>query len=413
MAKREKLTFIDLFAGCGGLSLGLMQAGWQGIFAVERDRFAYETLKTNLLGDNAEYKFDWPDDLLPKEAIAIGRLINKYGKKLESLKDKIDLVAGGPPCQGFSFMGRRKKNDSRNSLYKPYIKFVRLIQPKYLLIENVRGIGIEFNQTKMNKKKRVGRPPKSYATRIKEELKKAGYVAKWQLVKADELGIPQFRPRFIMIGIKEELYPGVHEDALFEMFFSLMGKRKKDFLKTKGLPTGRPVSVSDAISDLETTGKELVPCEDAPKFKQIRYERPGTQSEYLKILHGNMNGEPPNSLRLAKHREKTIEVFEEVRRIGRPGVTLSDDERQRGGVKKNCLVVLDANKPSHTLTTLPDDMLHYSEPRILTVRECARLQSFPCQQTCKNDPLRTLKNDPPVIPKGGTLRCNTRYACSR
>jgi DNA (cytosine-5)-methyltransferase 1 len=90
-----------------------------------------------------------------------------------------------------------------------------------------------------------------------------------------------------------------------------------------------------------------------------------------------MNGTAPNSLRLANHRDEIRERFAKILATCRRGVQLSNADRKRIGIKKHCTVPLDPSKPSHTLTTLPDDILHYSEPRILTVREYARLQSFP------------------------------------
>ena len=90
-----------------------------------------------------------------------------------------------------------------------------------------------------------------------------------------------------------------------------------------------------------------------------------------------MNGAPPNSLRLVNHREETRRRFSTILETCRRGIQLSRQDRERLGISKQCIVPLDGDKPSHTLTTLPDDLLHYSEPRILTVREYARLQSFP------------------------------------
>lgn len=106
-------TVIDLFAGCGGLSLGLHLSGWKGLFAVEKSPHAFETLKYNLI-DKLNH-FDW-SDWLTKEPHDINELLNNYEKKLKQLRNKVDLVAGGPPCQGFSMAGKRVKEDIRNNL---------------------------------------------------------------------------------------------------------------------------------------------------------------------------------------------------------------------------------------------------------------------------------------------------------
>lgn len=376
--RRKKGTFIDLFAGCGGLSLGLMQAGWKGIFAVERNEFAFETLKHNLVDPRKGNHFAWPRRL-PQKNITVRRLLKRYGQELRNLRGQVDLVAGGPPCQGFSFLGGRSKCDSRNGLYKDYIEFVELLQPKFLLIENVKGIDIEFGRKKSNCNRRAGRPPKSFAKRIDEALERIGYQTRWQLVRAVEYGVPQYRPRYIMIGVKRSLIEGTYNGEQLKEFFQLLANTRHDFLKKKGLQPHLKdkdyISVEEAISDLETEGRQLTECADSPGFEQIVYEGPKTPFQH--IIHGGLNGAPPNSLRLARHREKTIETYKNIMKSCRPGVALNDEERAMVGLNKHCIVWLHRENPSHTLTTLPDDLLHYSEPRILTVREYARLQTFP------------------------------------
>ena len=123
-------TVIDLFAGCGGLSLGLYQAGWKGLFAIEKNAFAFETLKYNLI-DNKKH-FQWPE-WLPQTAHDINEVLEKYPEQLKALRGKVDLVAGGPPCQGFSMAGKRVEDDVRNQLVFSYIKFIDLVQPKMIL----------------------------------------------------------------------------------------------------------------------------------------------------------------------------------------------------------------------------------------------------------------------------------------
>ena len=130
-------TVIDLFAGCGGLSLGLYQAGWHGVFAIEKNPCAFETLKYNLI--DKKNHFDWPE-WLPIEPLDILEVNKKYKKELKQLGGIIDLVAGGPPCQGFSMAGKRVKDDVRNQLVFAYIDFIQMVRPKLILFENVKGI---------------------------------------------------------------------------------------------------------------------------------------------------------------------------------------------------------------------------------------------------------------------------------
>ena len=147
----KKGVYIDLFSGCGGFSLGLGNAGWQGIFAVEKDEMAFETFKHNLIDGNYKH-FDWPK-WLPQKATTIQTLLKNYKVELTSLSGKVDLIAGGPPCQGFSLAGRRDPNDQRNNLSNQYIKMVKLISPKYIVLENVRGFNATFKDAKGQKGK--------------------------------------------------------------------------------------------------------------------------------------------------------------------------------------------------------------------------------------------------------------------
>ncbi len=136
-------TFVDVFAGCGGLSLGLMQAGWKGLFAVEHDINAFQTLDANLLSENGRYQFNWPK-WLPKSAIGVAEILEVHKTDLKAMSGKVDMLVGGPPCQGFSSAGKRNPADPRNRLVEHYLEFVRILRPKVVLIENVRGIAADF-----------------------------------------------------------------------------------------------------------------------------------------------------------------------------------------------------------------------------------------------------------------------------
>ena len=107
----KALNYIDIFAGCGGLSTGLFNAGWHGLFAVEKNADAFSTLKFNLI-DTVPH-FVWPE-WLSTEAHDINELISKNEDNLKALRGHVTLVAGGPPCQGFSMAGKRNANDQRN-----------------------------------------------------------------------------------------------------------------------------------------------------------------------------------------------------------------------------------------------------------------------------------------------------------
>ena len=364
---RRSGTFIDLFAGCGGFSLGLMNAGWSGIFAVEKSPIAFETLKHNLITSQAPHTFEWPE-WLPEEPFEIGVFLKQYRTQLKALHNEVDLIVGGPPCQGFSFAGRRQRDDERNQLFLRYIRMVTMIRPKYLLLENVAGIQVAHGKGNRALQPRRGRPPKPFSEKIRDALERIGYLVQSKVLRASDFGVPQHRPRFIVIGIRRDCITAIPEVDPF----SLVKDVRVEFLRRKGLPLDRPVTAGEAISDLSVSRNGTRPSSDTKGFHEIAYQGPVTAFQHL--LNGSVM---PNSLRLANHRPSTIQRFNEILASCRKGVVLSVEDRERLGLKKHHTVVLNREEPSHTLTTLPDDLLHYAEPRILTVRESARLQSFP------------------------------------
>lgn len=364
--KNKKVgTYIDLFSGCGGFSLGLGNAGWQGVFAVEKDEMAFDTFRHNLIDGSKFNHFNWPE-WLPKKATTIQTLLDKYSEQLSSLQGKVDLIAGGPPCQGFSLAGKRNPADPRNMLSEQYIEMVSIVTPKYLVLENVRG----FNATFKGAKGKSAKQP--YSMFVKAKLEKLGYKVFTDYLNSENYGVPQKRTRFIMIGVRTDIVS--HETNPFETLKSL----RLDFLKKKKLPK-KPISVKSAISDLETDEGILVHHSGSEKsgFKKLDYVPPEKLTTYQKAMRKGLNDKKPNGLRLARHRDTTIQKFKHIQEICRPGLGLTDEQKAKIGTKKQVISVLDPEQPSRTITTLPDDVLHYSEPRILTVRENARIQSFP------------------------------------
>jgi DNA (cytosine-5)-methyltransferase 1 len=358
-------TYIDLFAGCGGFSLGLGNAGWKGIFAVEKDPMAFDTFRHNLIDGDKYNHFDWPE-WLPKQATTIQEILKNYPKQLSNLKGKVDLIAGGPPCQGFSLAGRRNSKDPRNKLSDEYIKMVKLVSPKYLILENVRGFNSTFKDSEGKREKQP------YSMVVKARIEALGYNVFSDYVHSENYGVPQKRTRFIMIGIRNDLATKGAKP------FELLEGLRLDFLKNKNLPA-KHVSVKQAIGDLELSKSELTyhSGSEISGFKQIQYMPPNSLNAYQKLMRKGLNGSKPNSLRIARHRPATIERFKLIQSLCQPGRGLSDENKVALGIKKQVISVLNPKEPSRTLTTLPDDLLHYSEPRILTVRENARIQSFP------------------------------------
>ena len=347
--------YIDLFSGCGGLALGLHNAGWKGLFAVEKSKDAFSTLEHNLINKNSN--FAWPD-WLPKKNHDINNIIEEHEESLKSLRGKISLVAGGPPCQGFSMAGRRKEEDDRNKLIDSYIKFIELVQPQILFFENVRGFTIGFKQG--NKR------GEAYSVYVVKELEKLGYKVKGQIVDFSEYGVPQKRQRYILVGTKKD-------NA--DKFFNLLIQNRADFFKSKELDKDT-TSLSDAISDLlQSNGTEQSP--DTKNFKAGIYTKATTSYQKLMRQDKNLTNKIANSHRFANHKKETVEKFDYILKNARVNKNISDEIKAKYNLKKRTVVPLCSNSPTPTLTTLPDDYIHYCEPRILTVRECARLQSFP------------------------------------
>jgi DNA (cytosine-5)-methyltransferase 1 len=345
------MNYIDIFAGCGGLSLGLYNAGWQGLFAIEKNPMAFATLKHNLI-DKREH-FQWPD-WLEKKNHDINTILVEKRTNLQALEGKVDLVAGGPPCQGFSYAGKRDEQDHRNQLINSYIEFVKLVKPRMVFFENVRGFTSKF----------IRKPTegKIYSDIVTARLMELDYDVKPKILDFSNYGIPQRRKRFILFGIQ-------NGDA--KSFFERIDNNKRAFLKKKKLPY--KVTAREALSDLERCHGEINSL-DSKNFMAGVYGDP--DNAYQKFMR-KLNQNPyPDSHRFVNHKNKTIEKFKYFIETSPKNKNLPSAKRKDLNLRKNCITLLDPNQPSPTLTTLTDDYIHYCEPRVLTVREFARLQSF-------------------------------------
>lgn len=352
MMKKQNL-YIDIFAGCGGLSTGLMKAGWTGLFAVEKNPDAFLTLKHNLI--NKTNHFMWPDWLEIK-AHDINDLLKEHGEELLGLQGKITLVAGGPPCQGFSMAGKRDKDDERNKLVKSYIRFIKLVMPEAIIFENVHGFTVNFKNKKGTKK---------YSSYVERALKRLGYKTDHQIVDMSEYGIPQKRKRFILVAMKKH--------SPNQVFLTLEKNRDK-FCCDNGIKN--KTTVYEAIGDLEKT---CGVCEspDTKGFKAGIYGE--VKSGYQRLMREGMEEfeGAVDSHRFVNHRKETIKLHENLLLYAPRGKRITPDDNIVEGLNRRGVTVLDSNLQAPTITSIPDELVHYSEPRILTVREHARLQSFP------------------------------------
>jgi DNA (cytosine-5)-methyltransferase 1 len=357
--EKETLNYIDLFAGCGGLSLGLHNAGWKGLFAVEKSALAFKTLKHNLV--EKKNHFDWPS-WLPKENLDINKVLEEYKDQLIALRGSVDLVTGGPPCQGFSSAGLRKENDIRNGLIRSYLRFIMHVRPKVLFFENVKGFTLEF---KKNKSKGI-----AYSEYVLRVLRFLGYEVEGKMIDFSKYGIPQKRTRFILVGIRKDVAQKKKLDAKF--FFKRITKNKKKFLVRKNLP--QSPNLGNAISDL-LKKNGLVDTPDRKHFSSGVYKNP--RSKYQTYLRANSTLENPDSHSFPNHQEHIEKRFKNLLKTQRANKNISKKAREKYEILKHTIIPLSAKQKAPTITTLPDDYIHYMEPRILTVREYARIQSFP------------------------------------
>lgn len=347
---KEKYTYIDLFAGCGGISLGLFHAGWHGLFAIEKSPMAFETLKFNLI--KKKNHFDWPA-WLPQRNHDIRTVLRKYHSELKSLAGRVDLIVGGPPCQGFSIAGSRNRNDQRNKLVDSYVQFVALIKPRAIFFENVHG----FTTTKKDL-----RTDTTYAEHVTEQLRRLGYNIHEKVIDFSHFGVPQRRKRYILVGVRK---------GKAKIFFDALEKNRVSFLHSKKIRAF--TSVKSAISDLEKRNRTITD-KDMPRFLAGLYASP--KSNYQKLMRQGVDDGEPDSHRFSNHNKTTTAKFAAILKSAPRDKNASVWANLRFGSQKQSIIPLADCKPSPTLTTLPDDYIHYIEPRILTVREYARIQSF-------------------------------------
>ena len=346
------MKYIDLFAGAGGLSLGLHKAGLTGVFAVERNKDAFETLKYNLIDKKSH--FEWPE-WLDQKNWDILELLEKHSLELSNLKGNVDLVVGGPPCQGFSMAGKRQNDDVRNQLMHSYIEIVRLVQPKFLFFENVQGFTVDFKGEDTLK---------NYSNILLDELKNMGYKVECQIIMMSEFGVPQNRKRFILFASK---------DKLRKSFFDILTYNRDNFLKDRRLKL--PITVSQAIDDLKYE-HGVVDSQDTKNFTNGTYGK--VNSSYQRLMKKNIDKKSiPDSHRFAKHREETVELFERLMQASDKVLRITPQMDMVKGLKKRGVTPLKEKSVCNTITSIPDDYIHYAEPRIMTVREHARIQSFP------------------------------------
>lgn len=470
------MNHIELFAGCGGLSLGLESVGFELLLANEISPMAAETFAFNFFKENLlekadrqekpentlwvssqfqelkprlrENPFQYPsfgegfndfEELSPhqlKGKMLVGDIkhINQLLQKKPEFKEAIshafsdsnlgvDLVSGGPPCQSFSMAGMRKKDCDKNSLPWEFAKFVEHIQPKIALLENVTGILRPFADEKGNKYHAWFEVAKVFAS--------LNYVPLCLHINAKYAGVAQNRPRFIMISVRQDYLKkilrnfSIKEQELFKSGITLINQLEKNedpefgelkcfdvekqesifkdtFLQSLIQFKGYEFNVKQAIDDLCTNnaksyyvnllndllGENVDEIQNfSPKMNSEAVQRRFRIYQILTLVSKTTEKEVKDILKGKESKLSTIAVnelikfkflFEQEHQVR---MASNGDEVLQlllaHKTKKQTQKALDPAAPAPAALSIPDDACHYDPLRTLTVREMARVQSFP------------------------------------
>ena len=363
MKNKPKFAFIDLFAGCGGLSLGLERAGFTPLLVNELNP---DAMSTYLLNRRDEFPWLCKNNVSNvKDLVLHEEMLDGFQKSIKKdfgidiYKGQLDLICGGPPCQGFSGIGIRrsysveKKQLPSNYLYQDMAFLVNRIRPKIFLFENVRGL-LSAKWTNDGEKGEI----------FKDVLKTfrdiGAYHVRYKLVHAKDYGVPQNRPRILIVGLRKDVFPEpkTNSDAVSDGFLPK--------------PVGGYPSIEELLSDLiDPSYQRGTATETYPKppqnevQKRLRTKRDGSLFK---------SGEAVSEMEYSNHSDYIVEKFSEMIKNG-------GEIPERFRTKKFAQKVLPREwgkeGPTITACSAPDDYVHFSQPRSLTVREWARLQTFP------------------------------------
>lgn len=413
------MKFVDLFAGCGGLSYGFFQAGLDLALAVEKSEMAGETYHYNFIGDR---EIPWDEFLsLDSRRQAEHRLVvndirtvMRQRSILRALrKEKVLVLAGGPPCQGFSSAGSRQRKDPRNSLPRLFLRFIDELQPRFIVVENVHGMHIPF----------LGPSHDSELTDLAWRICSKNYVVQPAELDAAAYGVPQSRRRVFLFCIHATIAPlvGIEDSGdvldryrIREIDGSIYhsgaanGKLEKyggkngqtpllvpppcasSAIRAAG-PVFEKIAQTAAGSGLSNHEFRKHSDKTARRFALYHFlARNGIQTTLLYRLSENPRmtkrevvdflGYDPGNLRLKVLRVpngRGLETEGKFDNFSEFLAWLRKPKTQKNyGTRKHSQQVIDPGRPSPTVMTIPDDLVHPTENRTLTVREMAKLQGF-------------------------------------
>lgn len=340
-ADKNALNMVDLFCGAGGLSLGFTQEGFVTALANDIEECCVDT-----------YAHNHPET--PRDHIVLGDIRNVTDHLEELLEDrKVDIVIGGPPCQGFSMANRQRLiDDPRNKLYKSYVEIVRRVEPAFFVMENVKGM-------------------LSVADQVKEDFRNIGYDVECHVLNAKDYGVPQNRERLIYIGNRM----GIDNEKAFEDIFKLSENIPEHFLKDAiyGL---RPLKASRLKNATEEGSVES-------GFK-IEKDLINESNDYIDYINQGRKYDLVLNHKARYNNDRDIEIFGRMYQGDK-----SDDPKiadimpysRRNGIFKDKYFKLEEDKVCKTITAhMKYDCnmyIHPNQARGLTPREAARIQSYP------------------------------------
>lgn len=310
-SQTKSFTFIDLFSGCGGLSHGLEMAGHRCLLGVDANKEAIETFAANH----------------HEAATYLGDIKKLSDKKLRELigKNTIDMVVGGPPCQGFSTVGKGEVDDVRNQLFREFVRIVRITKPKVILFENVTGMVAKKNERILKQ--------------VFVLFERLGYNMDARVLSAEEFGVPEKRRRAIIMGVKggECLFPETTHGTRAKTKIITVKEALKNLKAKDGKVYNHNVKLAEIKNPVDRERLKFIPAGCG-----IRYEH--DEKNYL-----------PKKLKYG----------------------IDWKELREGRFRQTRLQRLPLNAPSPTILTSRTSYYHPVEPRYLTPREAAACQSFP------------------------------------
>lgn len=368
MDVKKSLKVVDLFAGCGGLSLGLENAGFFPLFVNELNSDARATYIQNRAHVNpllVDERFHSSD---VKSMIGDSRYLKKLEARFASeygvSHGEVDLLVGGPPCQGYSGIGHRrsysvdKEQMPSNHLFQDMAAIVHRLRPRAFLFENVRGLlNAKWNDG--------GESGDIWRTVLATFQGIPDYDVAFRLVYAKDYGVPQNRPRVLLVGLRKDV-----KSPLLKNSGSL------DAVDRGFLP---PPRINSAPHPIELLG-DLIDDDYVNGGQTLVYPRPASTDiqRALRTPHGGgvpaKKGAPLTEHQYSKHNARVIAKFSAMLLNG--GFVPAEYKTKKFA-QRALPVRWGVDGPTITATSLPDDYVHFQQPRILTVREWARLQMFP------------------------------------